>query len=276
MRTFSKDPEAISKLSPEQYRVTQQSDTEYPRDRGVSAQQGTGHLRRRRIGRAAVRFVRQVRLGLRLAELHPAHRTCQCQRTPGRYGHRGALDARRQPSRPRLPRRAARSRRIALLHQLGRAALHPSRRHGGRGLWGLLEPGGGAPMTTERAVLAGGCFWGAQDLIRRQEGVLSTRVGYTGGTNSHATYRNHPGHAEAVEITFDPGPHQLSAAARVLLPDSRPDDAQSTRQRRRHQLSLGDLLYQRRAEAGRRRHDRRRRRVGPVARQSGHRSGSGR
>jgi len=59
-------------------------------------------------------------------------------------------------------------------------------------------------MTQERAVLAGGCFWGAQDLIRRQEGVLSTRVGYTGGTNSHATYRNHPGHAEAVEISFDP------------------------------------------------------------------------
>jgi peptide-methionine (S)-S-oxide reductase len=59
-------------------------------------------------------------------------------------------------------------------------------------------------MTQERAVLAGGCFWGAQDLIRRHGGVLSTRVGYTGGTNSHATYRNHPGHAEAVEIIFDP------------------------------------------------------------------------
>jgi peptide-methionine (S)-S-oxide reductase len=59
-------------------------------------------------------------------------------------------------------------------------------------------------MTEETAVLAGGCFWGVQDLIRRQDGVLSTRVGYTGGTNSHATYRNHPGHAEAVEIIFDP------------------------------------------------------------------------
>ena len=59
-------------------------------------------------------------------------------------------------------------------------------------------------MTQERAVLAGGCFWGAQDLIRKQSGVLSTRVGYTGGSNSHATYRNHPGHAEAVEIIFDP------------------------------------------------------------------------
>ena len=59
-------------------------------------------------------------------------------------------------------------------------------------------------MTKERAILAGGCFWGMQDLIRRHDGVLSTRVGYTGGTNSHATYRNHPGHAEGIEIIFDP------------------------------------------------------------------------
>jgi peptide-methionine (S)-S-oxide reductase len=57
---------------------------------------------------------------------------------------------------------------------------------------------------TETAVLAGGCFWGMQDLIRSQHGVLETRVGYTGGRNDHATYRNHPGHAEAVEIVFDP------------------------------------------------------------------------
>ena len=54
------------------------------------------------------------------------------------------------------------------------------------------------------AVLAGGCFWGMQDLIRRQPGVVSTRVGYTGGRNDNATYRNHPGHAEAVEIVYDP------------------------------------------------------------------------
>jgi peptide-methionine (S)-S-oxide reductase len=57
---------------------------------------------------------------------------------------------------------------------------------------------------TERAVLAGGCFWGMQDLIRRTPGVISTRVGYTGGTVANATYRNHEGHAEAIEIIFDP------------------------------------------------------------------------
>ena len=60
------------------------------------------------------------------------------------------------------------------------------------------------PQGTETAVLAGGCFWGMDDLVRRQPGVLSTRVGYAGGQNDHATYRNHPGHAEAVEIVFDP------------------------------------------------------------------------
>ncbi len=53
-------------------------------------------------------------------------------------------------------------------------------------------------------MLAGGCFWGMQDLIRRQPGVVATRVGYTGGQNANATYRNHPGHAEAIEILFDP------------------------------------------------------------------------
>jgi peptide-methionine (S)-S-oxide reductase len=58
--------------------------------------------------------------------------------------------------------------------------------------------------TTQKAILAGGCFWGMQDLIRRQPGVVSTRVGYTGGQNENATYRNHPGHAEAIEIVFDP------------------------------------------------------------------------
>ncbi|ARP82235.1 peptide-methionine (S)-S-oxide reductase [Bordetella genomosp. 8] len=59
-------------------------------------------------------------------------------------------------------------------------------------------------MNQERAVLAGGCFWGMQDLIRRFDGVLSTRVGYTGGDVPNATYRNHGTHAEAIEIIFDP------------------------------------------------------------------------
>ena len=61
-------------------------------------------------------------------------------------------------------------------------------------------------MTTnsERAVLAGGCFWGMQELLRHKDGVISTRVGYSGGDVPNATYRNHGTHAEAVEIIFDP------------------------------------------------------------------------
>jgi peptide-methionine (S)-S-oxide reductase len=58
--------------------------------------------------------------------------------------------------------------------------------------------------STERAVLAGGCFWGVQDLIRKMPGVVSTRVGYTGGDVPNATYRHHGTHAEAIEVVFDP------------------------------------------------------------------------
>ena len=57
----------------------------------------------------------------------------------------------------------------------------------------------------ERAILAGGCFWGMQDLIRKMPGVVSTRVGYSGGDVPNATYRNHGTHAEAIEVMFDPG-----------------------------------------------------------------------
>ncbi|WP_318433530.1 peptide-methionine (S)-S-oxide reductase MsrA [Photobacterium leiognathi] len=58
-------------------------------------------------------------------------------------------------------------------------------------------------MAQQKAILAGGCFWGMQDLIRRQTGVITTRVGYTGGDVTNATYPNHGTHAEAIEILFD-------------------------------------------------------------------------
>lgn len=58
--------------------------------------------------------------------------------------------------------------------------------------------------TAKTAILAGGCFWGLEELIRKQPGVLDTEVGYAGGQNDHPTYQNHPGHAEALEITYNP------------------------------------------------------------------------
>ena len=66
---------------------------------------------------------------------------------------------------------------------------------------------------SEEAVLAGGCFWGMQQLIRRLPGVVHTEVGYTGGDVAHATYRNHGNHAEAIAITFDP---ELISYRRIL------------------------------------------------------------
>jgi len=68
----------------------------------------------------------------------------------------------------------------------------------------LIDEPAGTPGGSETAVLAGGCFWGVQDLIRKLDGVISTRVGYSGGDVPNATYRNHGTHAEAIEIIFDP------------------------------------------------------------------------
>src|SRR5687767_1269123 len=145
---------------------------------------------------------------MRLAQLHEGDRTCQHQRIARRVTrydpHRGALDFWRQPPWARLSRWPGGSGRLALLHQLGLVAVHPSRRHGSRRLRGLPGPSGGSQMSHERAVLAGGCFWGMQDLLRRYPGVISTRVGYSGGDVPNATYRNHGTHAEAIEIIFDP------------------------------------------------------------------------
>ncbi len=62
---------------------------------------------------------------------------------------------------------------------------------------------------TETAILAGGCFWGMQELMRQLPGVISTRVGYSGGDVANATYRNHGTHAEAIEIVFDPTDHHV-------------------------------------------------------------------
>ena len=68
------------------------------------------------------------------------------------------------------------------------------------GLWPMADK-----TTTETAIIAGGCFWGMEDLLREIDGVINTEVGYCGGENANATYKNHPGHAEAVKVEFNPG-----------------------------------------------------------------------
>src|SRR3546814_20698424 len=83
-------------------------------------------------------------------------------------------------------------------------------------------------MSTGRAMLAGGCFWGVQELLWKMPGVVSTRVGYSGGDVPNATYRNHGTHAEAVEIVFDPA--RLSYRDLLAFFFQRPDPSTPNRQ----------------------------------------------
>ncbi len=108
----------------------------------------------------------------------------------------------------------------------------------------------------ETAVLAGGCFWGMQDLIRRRPGVLETRVGYTGGQNEHLTYRDHPGHAEAIEVVFDPS--RTSYRDILALFFQIHDPSTLNRQGNDRATSYRSAISPGRAEAGadRPRHDR--------------------
>ena len=76
---------------------------------------------------------------------------------------------------------------------------------------------------TETAILAGGCFWPLQELLRRRDGVISTRVGYTGGENDNPTAGDHPGHAEAVEVVFDPGRTSFRYILEFFFQIHRPD-----------------------------------------------------
>ena len=130
--------------------------------------------------------------------------------------------------------------------------------------------------STERAVLAGGCFWGVQDLVRRYPGVISTRVGYTGGEVPNATYRNHGNHAEAIEITFDPA----KISYRTLLEFFFQLHDPTTRNRQGNDVgaSYRSAIFFTNEEQKARsaRHHRRCRGVGSMAGQSGDGSRAGR
>src|SRR5215212_6794009 len=118
-------------------------------------------------------------------------------------------------------------------------------------------------MSTETAILAGGCFWGMQDLLRRYPGVISTRVGYSGGDVPNATYRNHGTHAEAIEIVFDPARLSYRRLLEFFFQIHDP----TTQNRQGNDRGLSYLLHERLAAEGRRGHDRRRQRIGALARQ---------
>jgi methionine-S-sulfoxide reductase len=125
---------------------------------------------------------------------------------------------------------------------------------------------------TETAILAGGCFWGVQDLLRRYPGVLETRVGYSGGDVPNATYRNHGTHAEAIEIVFDPDVISYRQLLEFFFQIH--DPSTLNRQGNDRGLSYRSaIFYTRTTRRSRRRagHDRRRRRLRHVARQGGDR-----
>ena len=99
-------------------------------------------------------------------------------------------------------------------------------------------------MREETAILAGGCYWGAQELIRRQPGVVSTRVGWSGGDTPNPTDDEHGDHAEAVEIIYDTDSAFVPGSPGVLLPDPRSDHVEPPGRGRRAIRPFGHLLYQ--------------------------------
>ena len=208
MRNYDKKPEALSRLTPEQYRVTQQAGTERPgtgeyldnKQPGIYVDivsgeplfasldkfdSGTGWPSfTKPLDRAYVKEITDDSHGMVRTEVRSKHGD----------SHLGHVF----PDGPRD--------RGGLRYCINSASLRfvPKSRMEERGIRDLPHSRRRSSMTTERAVLAGGCFWGMQDLIRRYNGVVSTRVGYTGGEVPNATYRNHGSHAEAIEIIFDP------------------------------------------------------------------------
>ena len=211
---YRKDPEALAKLTDEQYQVTQQCGTEPAfnnefwnnKEPGIYVDVVSGEP----LFASVNKYDSQSGWPSFTVPIEPNN---VVEKTDTSYGmvrtevrskagdsHLGHLfpDGPPRPGRP------------ALLHQLRLAAVHPARRPRARGIRRLPQAvrreGKGREVSdrTEKAILAGGCFWGVQELVRKLPGVISTRVGYTGGDVPNATYRNHGTHAEGLEIIFDP------------------------------------------------------------------------
>ncbi len=128
--------------------------------------------------------------------------------------------------------------------------------------------------STEIAILAGGCFWGMQDLIRKLPGVISTRVGYSGGDVPNATYRNHGTHAEAIEIVFDPAETSFRQLLEFFFQIH--DPTTSNRQGNDRGASYRSAIFYTSDEQKRKRYHRRRQRFRVMAGKSSYRSGPSR
>ena len=208
--TYRKDPAAIEALSPEQYRVTQRNGTERAftgefwdhHEPGIYVDVVSGEplfasVDKFDSGTGWPSFTAPIE---RDNVVTKRDFSMLFPRTEVRSAHAGSHLGHVFKDGPR--------RRGGLRYCINSAALRFVQRDDleaqGYGEHGKLFEKEDNMSDYKTAILAGGCFWGMQDLIRKQPGVVSTRVGYTGGRNAHATYRNHPGHAEAVEIVYDP------------------------------------------------------------------------
>lgn len=215
MSEYRKNPEAVSRLSPEQYRVTQHGETEHPFENAywdnhepgiyvdiVSGEPLFTSLNKfdsscgwpsftKPVDPENVVENRDVNHGMIRTEVAQAMVTATLAMSfrMGRARRVVCATASIQP-------RCASSLSMNLKAKAMAAIASCS---------GPRKRSSSMTASTERAILAGGCFWGMQDLLRRYPGVISTRVGYTGGDVLNATYRNHGTHAEAIEIVFDPG-----------------------------------------------------------------------